>query len=39
MQRASNKHDGLNKVKKSTVQIPRPYCKINGTQQDTGLVK
>ena len=26
-QRASNEHD--NKVKKSTVQIPRPYGKIN----------
>ena len=35
MQRAFNEHDGLNKVKKSTVQIPRPYCKINAALSRT----
>lgn len=29
MQRASNEHDGLKKIKKSTVQIPQAYYKIN----------
>ncbi len=29
MQRASNEHDGLIKVKRSTVQMPCSYCEIN----------